>query len=109
VESGTADGLISPERLQAIAAAIPIKRLARPTDVAKTVAFLASEGSGVTSGHYIPVSGEWRPGITKAINPFPSVVDPEGRSTLYALRVTPSGFAGAHRCYVKNVSDPIHE
>ncbi|SOE87265.1 NAD(P)-dependent dehydrogenase, short-chain alcohol dehydrogenase family [Burkholderia sp. YR290] len=57
VEGGTADRLISPERLQAIAAAIPMKRLARPTDVAKTVAFLASEGAGFTSGHYIPVSG----------------------------------------------------
>ena len=57
VEGGTADRLISPERLQAIAAAIPMKRLARATDVAKTVAFLASEGAGFTSGHYIPVSG----------------------------------------------------
>jgi 3-oxoacyl-[acyl-carrier protein] reductase len=57
VEGGTADRLISPERLQAIAAAIPMKRLARPTDVAKTVAFLASEDSGFTTGHYIPVSG----------------------------------------------------
>jgi 3-oxoacyl-[acyl-carrier protein] reductase len=57
VEGGTADRLIPPERQQAIAAAIPMKRLARPTDVAKTVAFLASEGSGFTTGHYIPVSG----------------------------------------------------
>src|SRR5471032_1489855 len=37
VEGGTANRLIPPERLQAIAAAIPMKRLARHTDVAKTV------------------------------------------------------------------------
>jgi 3-oxoacyl-[acyl-carrier protein] reductase len=57
VEGGTATRLIPPERLQAIAAGIPMKRLARSSDVADTVAFLASEGSGFTSGHYIPVSG----------------------------------------------------
>jgi 3-oxoacyl-[acyl-carrier protein] reductase len=57
VEGGTANRLIPPERLHAIAAGIPMKRLARANDVAKTVVFLASDGSGFTTGHYIPVSG----------------------------------------------------
>jgi 3-oxoacyl-[acyl-carrier protein] reductase len=57
VEGGTAAGLHSPERLRAIAAAIPMQRIARPNEVADTVAFLASDGSGFTTGHYLPVSG----------------------------------------------------
>ncbi|QBQ99846.1 SDR family NAD(P)-dependent oxidoreductase [Paraburkholderia pallida] len=57
VEGATSAGLITPERLHAIAAGIPMRRLARPTEVAKTVTFLASEDSGFTTGHYIPVSG----------------------------------------------------
>jgi 3-oxoacyl-[acyl-carrier protein] reductase len=32
-------------------------RLVRPEDVARTVAFLASEDSGFTTGHYLPVNG----------------------------------------------------
>jgi NAD(P)-dependent dehydrogenase (short-subunit alcohol dehydrogenase family) len=35
----------------------PMGRLVRPDEVAKTVAFLASEDSGFTTGHYIPVNG----------------------------------------------------
>jgi 3-oxoacyl-[acyl-carrier protein] reductase len=57
VQGATSERLIPPERLKAIAAGIPMKRLARPTDAAKTIAFLASDGSGFTTGHYIPVSG----------------------------------------------------
>ena len=57
VEGATSAGLISAERLKAIAASIPMGRLARPSEVANTVAYLASEGSGFTTGHYIPVSG----------------------------------------------------
>ncbi len=45
------------ERLRELAAAAPMRRLARPDDVAKTVAFLASEDSGFTTGHYLPVNG----------------------------------------------------
>jgi NAD(P)-dependent dehydrogenase (short-subunit alcohol dehydrogenase family) len=45
------------ERLGAFAAATPMRRLVRPDDVAKTVAFLASEDSGFTTGHYLPVNG----------------------------------------------------
>jgi 3-oxoacyl-[acyl-carrier protein] reductase len=40
-----------------LTAAMPMGRLVRPDDVAKTVAFLASEDSGFTTGHYLPVSG----------------------------------------------------
>jgi 3-oxoacyl-[acyl-carrier protein] reductase len=57
VEGATSTGLVSAERLSAIAASIPMGRLARPNEVAKTVAFLASDDSGFTTGHYIPVSG----------------------------------------------------
>ena len=32
-------------------------RLVRPDDVARTVAFFASEDAGFTTGHYIPVDG----------------------------------------------------
>jgi 3-oxoacyl-[acyl-carrier protein] reductase len=57
VEGSLSTGKVSAERLSAMAAAIPMKRLARPDEVAKTVAFLASAASGFTTGHYIPVSG----------------------------------------------------
>jgi 3-oxoacyl-[acyl-carrier protein] reductase len=57
VEGALSSGLVSAERLKAMAAAIPMRRLARPTEVAKTVTFLASDASGFTTGHYIPVSG----------------------------------------------------
>ena len=57
VEGATSTERVSPERLRAIAAAIPMQRLARPSEVANTVAFLASDASGFTTGHYLSVSG----------------------------------------------------
>jgi 3-oxoacyl-[acyl-carrier protein] reductase len=57
VEGATSATRLTPEQLQAMAASIPMRRLARPAEVARTVAFLASEASGFTTGHYIPVSG----------------------------------------------------
>jgi len=45
------------ERMHELAAASPMGRLVRPEDVAKTLAFLASEDSGCTTGHYLPVNG----------------------------------------------------
>ena len=48
---------LTPERLRELAAATPMGRLVRPEDVARTVAFLASEDSGFTTGHYLPVNG----------------------------------------------------
>ena len=48
---------LTTERMRELAAATPIGRLVRPEDVAKVVAFLASEDSGFTTGHYLPVNG----------------------------------------------------
>ncbi len=48
---------LTAERLRELAAATPMRRLVRPDDIAKTVAFLASEDSGFTTGHYLPVNG----------------------------------------------------
>jgi 3-oxoacyl-[acyl-carrier protein] reductase len=48
---------LTPEKLHELAAATPMGRLVRPDDVARTVAFFASEDSGFTTGHYIPLSG----------------------------------------------------
>jgi 3-oxoacyl-[acyl-carrier protein] reductase len=57
VEGALSTGLVPAERLSAMAASIPMRRLARPNEVAKTVVFLASDDSGFTTGHYLPVSG----------------------------------------------------
>jgi 3-oxoacyl-[acyl-carrier protein] reductase len=43
--------------MRELAAAIPMRRLVRPDEVAETVAFLASDVSGFTTGHYLPVNG----------------------------------------------------
>jgi NAD(P)-dependent dehydrogenase (short-subunit alcohol dehydrogenase family) len=48
---------LTRERIRELAAASPMGRLVRPDDVAKTVAFLASEDSELTTGHYLPVNG----------------------------------------------------
>jgi NAD(P)-dependent dehydrogenase (short-subunit alcohol dehydrogenase family) len=48
---------LTPEQLHKLTAATPMGRLVRPDDVAKTVAFFASEDSGFTTGHCIPVNG----------------------------------------------------
>jgi 3-oxoacyl-[acyl-carrier protein] reductase len=48
---------LTAEQMRELAAATPMRRLVRPDDVAKTVAFLASEDSGFTTGHYLPVNG----------------------------------------------------
>ena len=48
---------LTTERMRELTAATPMRRLVRPDDVAKTVAFLASEDSGFTTGHYLPVNG----------------------------------------------------
>jgi NAD(P)-dependent dehydrogenase (short-subunit alcohol dehydrogenase family) len=43
--------------MRALRATNPMGRLVRPEEVATTVAFLASEDSGFTTGHYLPVNG----------------------------------------------------
>jgi 3-oxoacyl-[acyl-carrier protein] reductase len=62
VAPATVEGTRVAEQLPAgrpgeLAAATPIGRLVRPDDIAKMVAFLASEDSGFTTGHYLPVNG----------------------------------------------------
>ena len=57
VEGSRATELVTAERMHKLAAANPMRRLARPDEVAETVAFLASKASGFTTGHYFPVSG----------------------------------------------------
>ena len=48
---------LTTEQMHELGAATPMGRLVRPDDVARTVAFLASEDSGFTTGHYLPVNG----------------------------------------------------
>ena len=50
-------GKLTSEQLHELGATNPMGRLVRPDEVAKTVAFLASEESGFTTGHYLPVNG----------------------------------------------------
>ena len=57
VQGPKATELITDERMQKIAAGTPMHRLVRPDEVAETVAFLASEDSGFTTGHYLPLNG----------------------------------------------------
>ena len=57
VEGALSTELVTAELMHELAAAIPMRRLVRPDEVAKTVAFLASDASGFTTGHYIPVNG----------------------------------------------------
>ena len=48
---------LTPEQLSALGAAAPMGRLVTPDEVAKTLAFLASEDAGFTTGHYFPLDG----------------------------------------------------
>src|SRR3954469_21513485 len=57
VEGTQMSGQLTAERMHELPAATPMGRLVRPDDVARTVAFLASEDSGFTTGHYLPVNG----------------------------------------------------
>jgi 3-oxoacyl-[acyl-carrier protein] reductase len=57
VEEPKATELVTAERTRELAAATPMRRLVRPDEVAETVAFLASEDSGFTTGHYLPLNG----------------------------------------------------
>jgi 3-oxoacyl-[acyl-carrier protein] reductase len=57
VEGPSATELVTAERMRNLATANPTRRLVRPDEVAETVAFLASEESSFTTGHYLPVNG----------------------------------------------------
>ena len=48
---------LTTEQMRQLGATNPMGRLVRPDEVATTVAFLASEDSGFTTGHYLPVNG----------------------------------------------------
>jgi NAD(P)-dependent dehydrogenase (short-subunit alcohol dehydrogenase family) len=57
VEGTTVTQQLTPAQLHDLTAASPMQRMVRPDDIAKTIAFLASEDSGYTTGHYLPVNG----------------------------------------------------
>jgi NAD(P)-dependent dehydrogenase (short-subunit alcohol dehydrogenase family) len=62
IAPGTVEGTamaqkLTQEKRHELTAATPMGRLVRPDDVARTVAFFASDDSGFTTGHYIPLSG----------------------------------------------------
>ncbi len=57
VSGTTVTQQLTPERLGELSAAAPMRRLVTPDEVASTVAFLASEDSGFTTGHYLHVDG----------------------------------------------------
>src|SRR6478609_8875198 len=48
---------LTTDQIGHLGATNPMGRLVRPAEVAKTVAFLVSEESGFTTGHYLPVNG----------------------------------------------------
>lgn len=48
---------LTSERVRELGTEAPMGRLVRPDEVANTVAFLASEESGFTTGHYLPING----------------------------------------------------
>src|SRR4029078_251941 len=51
------NGPLPTEQAPHLGAPNPMGRLVRPDEVAKTVAFLASEEAGFTTGHSLPVNG----------------------------------------------------
>src|SRR5215469_1223513 len=57
VAGQTATEKFTTEQLHELAAAAPMRRLVRPDEVARTVAYFASDDSGFTTGHSLPVSG----------------------------------------------------
>jgi NAD(P)-dependent dehydrogenase (short-subunit alcohol dehydrogenase family) len=57
VDETKVTGQLTTEQVDRLGAANPMGRLVRPEEVAKTVAFLASEDSGFTTGAYVPVNG----------------------------------------------------
>lgn len=57
VEGTAMSRKLTSEQMHELAAATPMGRLVRPEDVANTVMFFASDDSGFTTGHTIPVNG----------------------------------------------------
>ena len=48
-----------PETLAKITKNIPLGRLAKPEEVGKVLAFLASDASSFITGHVLPYAGGW--------------------------------------------------
>ena len=57
VGDATANALLTVTEVSQLGATNPMGRLVRPDEVAKTVAFLASEDSGFITGHCLEVNG----------------------------------------------------
>ncbi|HEV7849864.1 MAG TPA: SDR family oxidoreductase [Mycobacterium sp.] len=57
VDETTVTDQLTPQQMEHLGASNPMGRLVRPDEVGKTVAFLASEDSGFTTGAYLPVNG----------------------------------------------------
>jgi NAD(P)-dependent dehydrogenase (short-subunit alcohol dehydrogenase family) len=57
VEGTTVTRQLDPEQMHELGAATPMGRLVRPEDIAKAVAFLASDDAGFTTGHSMPIDG----------------------------------------------------
>jgi 3-oxoacyl-[acyl-carrier protein] reductase len=53
----TVSGQLTAGEVSQLGATNPMGRLVTPAEVAKTVAFLASDDSGFITGHYLPVNG----------------------------------------------------
>jgi 3-oxoacyl-[acyl-carrier protein] reductase len=48
---------LTREEVNELGAATPMGRLVRPEDVARALAFFASDDAGFTTGHYFPING----------------------------------------------------
>jgi NAD(P)-dependent dehydrogenase (short-subunit alcohol dehydrogenase family) len=57
VDETKVTGQLTTNQVGHLGATNPMGRLVRPDEVAKTVAFLTSEDSGFTTGHYLTVNG----------------------------------------------------
>ena len=57
VDETKVTGQLTTEQVARLGAANPMGRLVRPDEIAKMVAFLASEDAGFTTGAYVPVNG----------------------------------------------------
>ncbi|MFM7346741.1 MAG: SDR family NAD(P)-dependent oxidoreductase [Tagaea sp.] len=56
-KDGARQGAMAPERWRAIAAKIPLGRLAEPVEIAETIAYLASPEAGFVTGQILRVDG----------------------------------------------------
>jgi NAD(P)-dependent dehydrogenase (short-subunit alcohol dehydrogenase family) len=57
VDDTKVTGQLTTDQVARLGATNPMGRLVRPAEVAHTIAFLASEDSGFTTGHYLEVNG----------------------------------------------------